>query len=118
MYFRLNIGVPELQIVDGPIPFRLTSDGKNVEIVIRAITEDDSDSSNLPYSVTCIATAEIKLSKTGAPVVEAIWQNLLPRFRYDQIAALDTQALRGAWTTRRIPTATITFAKIAPRLNR
>lgn len=70
---------PELQIVEGPIAFRLMNDGDNVELVIRAITEDDSGSSNLPFSVTCMATAEIKLPKTVAPLVEAIWQNLLPQ---------------------------------------
>jgi hypothetical protein len=53
------------------------NDGHNVEVVIRAITEDDSESSNLPFSVTCMATAEIKPPKTVARLVEAIWQNLL-----------------------------------------
>ena len=79
MYFRLNIGIPELQIVEGPIPFKLMNDGHNVDMVIRA-TEDDSDSdaSTLPYSVACMATAEIKPSKTAAPLIEAIWQDLLP----------------------------------------
>jgi hypothetical protein len=38
--FRLSIVVPELQIVEGPIAFRLMNYGHNVEVVIREVYEE------------------------------------------------------------------------------
>jgi len=95
------------------------NDGHNVEVVIRAITEDDSESSNLPFSVTCMATAEIKPPKTVAPLVEAIWHNLLPQgFDMNKLprSIREVYEERGRLEGYELPLSH--FAKIATRLNR
>ncbi|MGH9966593.1 MAG: hypothetical protein ACREBG_02000 [Pyrinomonadaceae bacterium] len=78
MFFRLSIGIPELLVIQDPIPFKLIEDDNNVQIVIRPATEADSDYGPLLYAVVCEATAEIRPSKNAAPLVDAIWEKRLP----------------------------------------
>ncbi len=78
MFFRLNVGVPDLRIIEGPIPFELDHEGHVVKILIREVTPDQPDYSHLPYSVVCEATAEIKPSKAALPLVDAVWQKRVP----------------------------------------
>lgn len=40
MFFRLNVGVPDLRIIQGPIPFELDHEGHVVKILIREVTPD------------------------------------------------------------------------------
>jgi hypothetical protein len=79
MFFQLSVGISELFIIEGPIPFKVTTDGSEVKINIRAVTSDEPDYSHLHYSVVCEATAEIKASKMAQPIVDAIWQKKLPQ---------------------------------------
>jgi len=78
MFFRLSVGIPVLQIIEGPIPFELDHEGDVVKILIRAVTPDQPDYSHLPYSVVCEATAEIKPSKAAQPLIDAVWQQKVP----------------------------------------
>ena len=52
MFFRLSVGVPELRIIEGPIPFKLDRDDDVVNILIQAVTDQPD------YSVVCKAAAE------------------------------------------------------------
>jgi len=72
MFFRLSVGVPELRIIEGPIPFKLDREGDVVNILFRAVTDQPD------YSVVCEATAEIKPSKAAKPLVDAVWQKRVP----------------------------------------
>jgi hypothetical protein len=93
MFFRLSVGVPELRIIDGPIPFEFDHDGDVVKILIRAVTPDQFDYSHLPYSVVCEATAEIKLSKAARPLIDAVWQKKIPEgFNFEKWPAARRKA--------------------------
>ncbi len=89
----------QLQIVEGHITLTLKNNGHNVEVVTRAITEDVL---NHP---TCLfghlyGNPRNKTTENGGTSCREDLTELAPAgFRYEQVAALYTRGLRGAWTT-------------------